>query len=61
MNIETKYDINDRVEILELGRTGSITNINYDGTQVNYTVRYFDNGNPQSVVFYDTEIKKVEK
>lgn len=61
MNLETKYNIDDRVEIIELARTGSVINISYDGTRLNYTIRYFDNGTPLNTVFYDAEIKKVGK
>ena len=61
MKIETKYNIDDRVEIGELGRTGSITSISYDGVRIRYMIRYFDNSCQQSATFYDDEIKKVEK
>lgn len=61
MNLETKFDIDDRVEIIEIGRTGSVTGINYDGVHVSYNVRYFDNSAVCNVAFYDYELRMIEK
>jgi len=60
MNLITLFNINNRVEIIEIGRTGYIINIAYDGT-ISYAVRYFDNSSPQIVTFYEQELRLVKK
>ena len=60
MTLETKYDLDARVEIIEIGRTGSIVEISFDW-KLRYHVRYFDNGCPQTVIFYEDEIREVKK
>ena len=51
MKVESKFDIDEKVSIKALGVVGVITFIGFDGVKINITVRYFDNGSPQSVVF----------
>lgn len=60
MELKTRLNINDRVEIIELGRSGSVVEISYDGVNLTYSVRYFDNGHLCAVPFYDSELRRIE-
>ena len=59
MKVEFEFEIDDRVEIIELARTGCVIELCFDGTKKIYRVRYFDNGSPQTVMFYADELKRV--
>ena len=57
MKIETKFDLDDRVEILELKRSGIIKSIWITVHGVEYKVRYFDSGEAKIIYFFENEIK----
>lgn len=59
MKIETKYDIKDKVKILELERSGYITAIYIGRGYYQYYVRYFDKCEAKDVYFYEQELQKI--
>jgi len=59
MKIETVYNINDCVSIVELERKGRIVSIFITATGMQYSVRYFWNGEANTVYFYEEEIEKI--
>ncbi len=57
--IAFKHGVGERVEIIEIGRTGEVIEVRWDGIKVQYLVRYFDNSSPNSVIFYVDELRGV--
>lgn len=56
--MKLSFNLQDKVEILELNRKGVIKAIYITTTGVQYEVRYFDEGQARTVYFYEEEITK---
>ena len=61
MTLETEYNIQDRVHIVELNRDGVVIGFFIDGDGLQYRVRYFDNGKPETVYFFISELIRSAK
>ena len=56
--IENKFNLQDKVKIIELGIEGVIVGIWVGNTGIEYKVRYIWQGIAYEVYFFDWEIKK---
>lgn len=59
MKINTKFNLNQRIYIIELKCWGKIKTLFYDG-EIFYKVRYFDNKDPKEVYFLEDELSDKE-
>jgi hypothetical protein len=57
MNIETLFDIRDKVKIKETKHDGRIISIWIVSTGVTYETRYFNSGKLEKEYFYEDEIE----
>ena len=55
---ELKFQINEKVKINELERTGRIISIWITKSGIQYEVRYFDKCEARNVYFYEDEIAR---
>ena len=60
MNIETKYEIGQKVHIDQLNKSGIIMSIYYLN-KVEYCVRYFVNGDIRNPHFFEDELRAIEE
>ena len=56
MTLKTKYNVKDRVYILELKLIGKIIGIYYDGAEITYNTSYFYNSEKKTCYFDESEI-----
>ena len=56
-----KFQLGDRVRIVELKTAGRVMAQFCDGLGTQYNVRYFWNGEAKTVYFYEEELEKVDK
>ena len=59
MNINTTFDINQRVYISELKIWGTIQNI-WVSHQIKYNVRFFDGCDAKECYFLETELSTID-
>ena len=59
-NYEFIFEIGQKVKIKDLNITGIICGIYISRAEIEYSVRYFYDGNPKSVYFSQTEIELVD-
>jgi hypothetical protein len=57
MIIKTKFEIKDRVVILDANLRGKVVGFYYD-IELQYEVRYFDSGDYRIITFHEDEIRK---
>lgn len=60
MTIETKFELKDKVSIIELNIVGTVMAFYYS-TEIEYKIRYFDSGDPRELFFYESELCKIAK
>lgn len=56
MTIKTKFNLQDRVNIIELKTKGVIISISVTETGTQYNVRYFKENAPTTTYFYEFEL-----
>lgn len=57
--IPIDYQLKQRVKIPEINREGIVTAIMLETSGVMYHIRYFDNGKPETVWFYNHELLRI--
>lgn len=57
MNLATKFDIFQKVWIVEIAMAATIIQIKYDGLSIIYNVEYWWNGDIKSVWLFERELK----
>jgi hypothetical protein len=57
MTIKTKYNISDRVCIVELKINGVVKGFFIDDNSIQYQVRYFKEQEAKNTYFYDFELE----
>lgn len=58
MTRDFKFDIKDRVKIIELECSGTVLSIWLDRWGNTYEVRYFHNGKAEKEYFYESELER---
>lgn len=62
MNINTKFNIKERVFIKDLNKNGTILGFFIEDEQnIQYKIRHFYEGNAKSDYFYDFEIEECKE
>jgi len=59
--VKYKFDIKDRVEIIEIKRTGMVTGLSMNEYGQQYQIVYWDNAKRYSEWMYDWELKKARE
>ena len=59
MKTEIKFEIEQRVEIIELKRKGRVLAIFITKKGIEYQIRYFDNAEVKTIYFFEDELKEV--
>ena len=57
MTIETRFEIGDRVRVIELGKAGTIKGMVVTARGIEYVVRYAAPGEFQEVSFFEDELE----
>lgn len=58
MNIITRFNLKETVQIIELKRIGKILSIYVSESGVQYQIRYFEGGDAKTCYFYEDEISE---
>ena len=57
VKIDLEFYLTDKVQIIELERSGRIVEVRLTDIGTKYFVRYFDNGAAQTVAFFPDELE----
>lgn len=58
MTIETQFDLDDRVYIIDLNLHGRVKSIWVVPRGIQYEIRYFDKAKPETIYFYEDELSE---
>ncbi len=56
-----EINILDRVSVKALDVSGTVLSIHHQIGKTEYQVRYFMNGEPQTIYYHDFEIEKIDE
>jgi len=60
MQLSTKFDVEQRVRIVEIAQPAIVLEIKYDGARVIYNLEYWWNGEIKSVWLYERELAALD-
>lgn len=57
MKLNNKFNIDDKVNIVELDRPGRVIGLYVTKGEIDYQVRFFSNGDAKNIYFKEDELK----